>query len=71
MIMNEFDNHEIFDINSAEFYRKSVSPISQDIVEYSTIDENLHEIIDNEYEMPVVSNNQHQAYYDIAQNDTI
>ena len=25
MIMNEFDNHEIYDINTAEFYRKSFS----------------------------------------------
>lgn len=79
MIMNEFDNHEIYDINTAEFYRKSISPTSLNIVEYSTIDENLHEIIDNEYEIPVIIhglsnenyNLNNQAQYDIAQSDNI
>lgn len=79
MIMNEFDNHEIFDVNTAEFYRKSVSPTSLDIVEYSTIDENLHEIIDNEYEVPVVIHGllndnydlNNQIQYDIVKNNNI
>ena len=74
--MNEFDNHEIFDINKVEYYRKSVSPTSLSIVEYSTIDDNYQHINDNNYEVPVVTqgisnenyNLNNQIHYDIAQN---